>query len=96
VLAPGAHVLVTLLVVLLLGRAGALAARWARQPAVIGEIMVGLLVGPLALAVLGRRVFDTVLSPEVTTGVRWCAEFGLVLFLIGLAHKLRVGDRRPR
>ncbi|MBN6039746.1 cation:proton antiporter [Amycolatopsis sp. 195334CR] len=87
------HAAGALLVVLAIGWLGRFAARSLRQPEVIGEIAAGLLAGPLVIALLGRTTFDLVLPGEVVGVLKLVAEVGLVLFLVGLAHKLRGGGR---
>ncbi|MER7702099.1 cation:proton antiporter [Kitasatospora sp. NPDC097605] len=90
-----AHLAAALAVVLLIAKLGRSAAERLRQPGVIGEILAGLLAGPAALALLGDRAFDAALPPVVLDDVKLVAEAGLVLFLVGLAHKLRIGPNRP-
>ncbi|MEU7134352.1 cation:proton antiporter [Streptomyces sp. NPDC046261] len=89
------HGAAALTAVLLIACAGRGAARWLRQPEVIGEIAAGLLAGPAAIALLGRRAFDAVLPGPVFDLLKLTAQAGLVLFLVGLAHKLRAGPGRP-
>ncbi|REH46916.1 Kef-type K+ transport system membrane component KefB [Kutzneria buriramensis] len=96
-LATGAHVAAALVVVLAIAWLGAIAARRLRQPEVIGEIIAGLLAGPAALALLGHATFTVVLPAEIIDILKTCSEVGLILFLVGLAHKLRIGARQvPR
>jgi Kef-type K+ transport system membrane component KefB len=90
-----AHLAATLGAVLVVALLGRLAARAARQPEVIGEIAAGLLVGPVAVAVLGPDRFDRVLPAQVLSALRLVAEVGLVLFLVGLAHESGRGGGTP-
>ncbi len=90
----GVHVLVALTVVFAIGWLGRLVARTLRQPEVIGEIAAGLLAGPAAVAVLGPANFAAVLPGAVVDVLKLVAEIGLILFLVGLAHKLRLGEKR--
>ncbi|MFH9619206.1 cation:proton antiporter [Streptomyces pratensis] len=83
------HVIATLAVVLLLARAGRAAARWLRQPEVVGEVTVGLLIGPAVLALSDRATFDALLPASVLDVLKLLGQTGLVLYLVGLAHKLR-------
>ncbi|HET6860679.1 MAG TPA: cation:proton antiporter [Streptomyces sp.] len=85
------HVAAALVVVLSIAVLGRAVARLLRQPEVIGEIVVGLLAGPAALALLGPTSFETVLPDAVLEALTFVAKAGLVLFLVGLAHKLRTG-----
>lgn len=89
------HLVAALAAVLVIGLLGRLAARRLRQPEVIGEIVAGLLAGPATVALLGPTAFGTVLFTEVLPTLRLLAEAGLVLFLVGLAHKLRLSGNRP-
>ncbi|MGC0419059.1 cation:proton antiporter [Embleya sp. AB8] len=90
-----AHLLAVLGVVVLIVLAGRFAARRARQPEVVGELTAGILAGPLAVRLLGRDTFDDVLPGEVLHDLKLLAEAGLVLFLVGLTHKLRTGSPAP-
>ncbi|GAA4545303.1 cation:proton antiporter [Amycolatopsis samaneae] len=83
------HVVLALAAVLLLAFLGRLAARRLRQPVVIGEIALGLAVGPLVLAAGGPRLLEVLLPPAVLDWLRFVGHAGLVLFVIGVAHELR-------
>ncbi|GHD78014.1 integral membrane ion exchanger [Streptomyces mirabilis] len=89
------HLTAALGVALALAAAGRRAARVARQPEVIGEIVAGLLVGPALVRLLGEKTFGTLLPGDVRDALRLVAEAGLVLFMVGLAHELRLGSARP-
>lgn len=84
------HVASVLAAVHLIALGGRVLARWLRQPEVIGEIVAGLLAGPAAVALLGAPTFHTILPPDVLTALKTVAKVGLVLFLVGLAHHIRV------
>ncbi|MEV3991277.1 cation:proton antiporter [Streptomyces sp. NPDC049837] len=90
-----AHAVAALAVVLLLAAAGRSAARRLRQPEVIGEITVGLLAGPAVIALFGKTSLDALLPGPVFDILKLLGQAGLVLFLVGLAHKLRIGPDRP-
>jgi Kef-type K+ transport system membrane component KefB len=91
------HVAAILAVVLVAAKAGREAARLLRQPEVIGEITMGLLAGPAALALLGEDTFATVLPKAVLADLKLVGQAGLILFLVGLAHHMRRGPMRlPR
>ncbi|NED07482.1 hypothetical protein G3I55_38290 [Streptomyces sp. SID6648] len=89
------HVLAALAAVLLLALAGRTLARWLRQPEVVGEVTVGLLIGPIVLALSDRELFDALLPPAVFDVLKLIGQTGLVLYLVGLAHKLRLGADGP-
>ncbi|WP_329182029.1 cation:proton antiporter (plasmid) [Streptomyces decoyicus] len=90
-----AHVAAALAAVLLLARAGRAAARWLRQPEVVGEVTVGLLVGPAVLALSDRASFDALLPAGVLDVLSFVGQTGLTLYLVGLAHSLRSGPGGP-
>ncbi|WP_411137947.1 cation:proton antiporter [Streptomyces sp. C10] len=94
VLLTGTHGAAALVAVLVIGFIGRATARRLRQPEVVGEIVAGLLAGPAAVALLGHGTFDAVLPSDVIDILELGAEGGLVLFLVGLAHKLRPGTQR--
>ncbi|MEV8554605.1 cation:proton antiporter [Streptomyces glaucescens] len=94
-LSRAAHVSAALAVVLLLARLGRNAARRLRQPEVVGEVTVGLLVGPAVLALSDRALFDALLPAAVLDVLTFVGQTGLVLYLVGLAHKLRPGPGGP-
>ncbi|CAM5422191.1 Putative sodium/hydrogen exchanger OS=Streptomyces glaucescens OX=1907 GN=SGLAU_04545 PE=4 SV=1 [Streptomyces glaucescens] len=94
-LSRAAHVTAALAVVLLLARVGRSAASRLRQPEVVGEVTVGLLVGPAVLALSDRALFDALLPAAVLDALTFVGQTGLVLYLVGLAHKLRPGPGGP-
>ncbi|MER5311982.1 cation:proton antiporter [Streptomyces sp. NPDC002773] len=89
------HAVAVLGVVAVIAYAGRWAARLLRQPVVVGEVTLGLLAGPAALALMGRPAFDTLLPGPVLHLVALVAEAGLVFYLVGLAHELRAGPAGP-
>jgi Kef-type K+ transport system membrane component KefB len=66
---------------------GYLSAR-VKQPAVLGELLVGILLGPTLLNLLHLTPFDT--HPELAESITWIAEVGVILlmFLAGLELEL--------
>ncbi|MGW5126348.1 cation:proton antiporter domain-containing protein [Streptomyces sp. NPDC004069] len=86
------HSVVVLAAVLAAARAGGWAARRLGQPEVIGEMAVGLLVAPAVRAALGDHAFHAVLPEPVLGGLKVLGEAGLILFLVGLAHRMRDGS----
>jgi Kef-type K+ transport system membrane component KefB len=82
-----AHVLVSMAVVVLGARGSGLAfERWLGQPAVMGEIVAGLLLGPSVLGALLPEVQAFVLAPDAAPHLGIIAKIGVVLFmfLVGL------------
>jgi Kef-type K+ transport system membrane component KefB len=92
VLVRVAHVAAVLAVVLLAALLGRSAARAARQPEVIGEILAGILIVPLVIAIAGRGTLGTLLPADVLKVLQQIGKIGLVLFLVGVAHELRKGN----
>ncbi|MFI9386586.1 cation:proton antiporter [Kutzneria sp. NPDC052558] len=71
--------------------AGRVLARLARLPSVIGEITVSLLLGPAVLALAGPAMFAAALPPDLFAVLKQIGEAGLVLFLVGVVHRLDHG-----
>lgn len=98
-LTDGLGLVLVLAVALAIAWAGGQVAGRLGQPKVLGEVVAGLLCGPVAVAVLGQHGFDTLIEGGLLDGAKTVAEIGLVLFLAGEAAGLRTGggvrsDRR--
>ena len=83
--------LVQLVVIILAARAGAIVARWLRQPSVVGEIVAGLLLGPSALGAVAPGLSAAIFGGGVGGGELEAALTGfsqlgliLLLFLVGI------------
>jgi len=76
-------VLVDILVVLLFAKLAAELAERARIPAVVGEILAGILIGPSVLSLVGHDITLEVL-----------AELGVILLLLEVGLELSLGDLR--
>jgi Kef-type K+ transport system membrane component KefB len=91
-LALGAgQVIAAAAVVLALTMAGGAVAGWLRQDRVIGEIAVGLLVAPAVLWLAGPDLLHRMLPAGALAALKLVAEAGLVLYLVGVTHKLELG-----
>lgn len=80
------HVLVAMVVIVLAARAcGALFARLS-QPAVVGEVIAGIALGPSVLGALAPSVSLALLPPNVAPYLGILAQVGVILFmfLVGL------------
>jgi Kef-type K+ transport system membrane component KefB len=75
--------------VLLLALAGRWLAQRSGQPPVVGEVAVGLAVGPAVVLLAGRPALDVMLPDQVLGILRLVGEIGLVLFMVGVAHHIR-------
>jgi Kef-type K+ transport system membrane component KefB len=83
--------LVQLVVIIVAARLGAMVARWLRQPAVVGEIMAGLVLGPSVFGALAPEAFRLVFGATggaagLDASLTSFSQVGLVLllFLIGI------------
>jgi len=85
--------LLQLVVIVLAARAGAVVARWLRQPSVVGEIVAGLLLGPSAFGAWFPDLFAAVFrggaaaaGGSLEASLTSFSQVGLVLllFLIGI------------
>lgn len=88
------HLLLQLSIMLLMGRLLAEAARKFKQPAVIGEIIAGLLLGPTVLGMINPEWFQTLYpvpssSATVLTGFVQVAVI-MLLFIAGLEVDLHI------
>ncbi|MDG4797009.1 cation:proton antiporter [Micromonospora sp. WMMD1082] len=63
-------------------------ARLIGQTGVVGEITLGLLAGPLVLAIGGAGAAETLLPADVLAVLQLCGHVGLVLFLVATAAEL--------
>ncbi|MBO3751127.1 cation:proton antiporter [Streptosporangiaceae bacterium NEAU-GS5] len=71
---------------------GAIAARALRQPPVIGEIVAGLVAGPLVLA-FGGPAAEVLLTPAVRATLSVVGNVGLAIYLVRVTWDLR-GEAR--
>ncbi len=80
------HTLVALAAIMLTARAAGRVFRAIGQPAVMGEVVGGLLLGPSVLGALAPGLFHWLLPPEVVPFLGIHAQVGIILymFLVGL------------
>jgi Kef-type K+ transport system membrane component KefB len=80
------RILVQLAVIIVASLVGARVAKWFRQPAVVGEIAAGLLLGPSLFGWLFPAAAATIFAPETTQVMQILSQIGLILllFLVGL------------
>ncbi|MFC4762978.1 cation:proton antiporter [Dyella koreensis] len=88
--------LVQLLVILVVSRAVSWALRWLGQPPVIGEMITGLLLGPIVFGAMAPTWQGALFAPSSLGGLNSLSTIGLVLFMFIVGAELRFpsGARR--
>ncbi|WP_369375402.1 cation:proton antiporter [Streptomyces sp. cg36] len=69
-------------------------ARKVRQPAVMGEIIGGILLGPSLLSLFPGNVQDHLIPPSSLPYLQLLSQLGLVLFMFGVGYQFDVGHLR--
>ncbi|MFJ7326470.1 cation:proton antiporter [Streptomyces cyaneofuscatus] len=65
-----------------------------RQPAVVGEIVAGVVLGPSALGLLPGDLVDLLFPPEVRPVLQALSQLGLVLFMFGVGYQFDTAHLR--
>ncbi|WP_157495261.1 cation:proton antiporter [Kutzneria sp. 744] len=86
--------LLALAVIVLASTAFAALARRLRQPAVVGEVVAGLALGPSLLGLLPGHLSALLFPTEVRTLLNGIAQLGLVLFMFLVGWELDMGQAR--
>ena len=76
------RILVQLAVIITASLIGARVAKWFRQPAVVGEIAAGLLLGPSCFGWLFPEAAAAIFAPATTEVMQILSQLGLVLLLL--------------
>ena len=84
------HLLIQLVVILLLSRALTWLLRWIGQPPVIGEMVAGLLLGPLVFGAFAPQWQSWLFGPGSLAGLKGLGQLGLVLFIFIVGAELRL------
>lgn len=69
-------------------------AQRARQPAVVGEIVAGVVLGPSVLGLLPGNLVDLFFPPDVRPLLQALSQLGLVLFMFGVGYQFDTGHLR--
>lgn len=88
--------LVQILVILLVARFMGWLFRKLRQPAVIGEIIAGILLGPSLFGRISPELFTSLFPRESLSNIQLLSNFGLILFMFAVGMELRLGDIQKR
>ncbi|WP_274563538.1 cation:proton antiporter [Streptomyces spiramyceticus] len=91
-----AHAIAALGAFLVVGFLGRRLASRIGQPGVVGEIAFGMLLGPAVLGLAWPKAQSVLLPDGVLGPLRDLGHAGLVLFLVGVAHELRLDASRLR
>ena len=83
-----AHFLVALAVVIAATRFVGMLARKAGEPAVVGEVAAGILLGPSVLGALAPDVAGVLLPPSVMPALKVLADVGVVFFMFQIGLEL--------
>jgi Kef-type K+ transport system membrane component KefB len=80
------HILLALAVVIAVARAGGMLFRLMRQPAVVGEIVAGIMLGPSVLGRVWPGAVEYLIPATVAPFLDMLAQLGIILymFLVGL------------
>ena len=87
---PLARLFVQLILIVLIARAFGALAGHARQPAVIGEMAAGILLGPSLLGWLAPGVFQLLFPPGSLGTLRLLSQIGVCLFMFVVGMELDV------
>src|SRR5215212_4765399 len=82
------RILLDLAVILLAARAGGLLFARVGQPTVIGEIAMGVALGPTLLGTVPGDPSSDLFPPGALDGLRLIGQLGLVLFMLGVGWDL--------
>jgi Kef-type K+ transport system membrane component KefB len=91
------HVLLALAAIIVTAQVMRQAFKWIGQPAVVGEIVGGIMLGPSLLGRVAPGAFGALLPPSVAPFLGVHAQIGIILymFLVGLDLDLGVLQKSP-
>jgi Kef-type K+ transport system membrane component KefB len=87
---PLARLFIQLIVIVLLARACGMIAARAGQPAVIGEMIAGILLGPSLLGWVWPGVFEFIFAPSSLGTLRMLSQIGVCLFMFVIGMEFDV------
>jgi Kef-type K+ transport system membrane component KefB len=83
-------------VVLVVSRLLAMGFAWLKQPAVVGEIVAGIVIGPSVLGHFAPGLAKTLVPPDAVAPLGTIAQIGIVLFMFLVGLELDVSLLRKR
>lgn len=86
--------LLQILIILVIARLMGWLFRKMHQPAVIGEIVAGIILGPSLLGRFFPDLFHAIFPPSSLPNIQLLSNFGLILFMFAIGMELRLGDIR--
>ena len=86
--------LLQILIILVVARLMGWLFRKMRQPAVIGEIVAGIILGPSLLGRFFPEAFNAIFPASSLPNIQLLSNFGLILFMFAIGMELRLGDIR--
>ena len=91
-------VMLDVALIAVLARLAGVACRKIGQPSVVGEVIVGILLGPTLLGAFGANLPSELFAPDVRDVLRRLGYAGLVVFMfgVGLQLKFGLGNREDR
>ncbi|HEY5960786.1 MAG TPA: cation:proton antiporter [Polyangiaceae bacterium] len=90
------HVLLALVVIILTARICGALCKIIHQPAVIGEVVAGLILGPSLFGRVSPTAMRYLLPPEVAPFLSIIAQIGVILFMFLVGLELNTGQLRAR
>lgn len=85
---PLTRLFIQLILIVLTARACGAVAKYAGQPAVVGEMLAGILLGPSLLGWLGPSLFQFVFPPTSLRTLRLLSQIGVCLFMFVVGMEL--------
>ena len=93
---PLALLIIQLLVIVLATQVGGSIAAWLGQPAVVGEIAAGLILGPSLVGQVSPAAYSFLFPDASLDILRLLSQVGVILFMFGVGLDVDVGHLRQR